>query len=82
MCLKPRQVVDKLNRNIKYETYNEELDKCDYIDYGNVIKVSDSDLVVLQLNIRGLYSKLTQLKSLKNDATNGKKPDILLICET
>ena len=82
MCLKPRQIVDKLNRNIKYETYNEELDKCDYIDYGNAIKVSDSDLVVLQLNIRGLYSKLTQLKSLINDATKGKKPDIMLICET
>ena len=82
MCLKPRQIVDKLNRNNKYETYNEELDKCDYIEYGNAIKVSDSDLVVLQLNIRGLYSKLMQLKSLINDATDGKKPDIMLICET
>ena len=82
MCLKPRQIVDKLSRNIKYETYNEELDKCDYIDYGDAIKVSSSDLVVLQLNIRGLYSKLTRLKSLLNDVTNGKKPDIMLICET
>ena len=82
MCLKPRQIVDKLNRNIKYETYNEELDKCDYIDYGNAIEVSSSDLVILQLNIRGLYSKLTRLKSLINDVTNGKKPDIMLICET
>ena len=51
MCLKPRQIVDNLNRNIKYETYNEELDKCDYIEYGNAIKVSDSDLVVMQFNI-------------------------------
>ena len=82
MCLKPRQIVDKLSQNIKYETYNEELDKCDYIDYGDAIKVSSSDLVVLQLNIRGLYSKLTWLKSLLNDVTNGKKPDIMLICET
>ena len=37
MCLKLRQIVDNLNRNIKYETYNEELDKCDYIEYGNAI---------------------------------------------
>ena len=82
MCLKPRQIADNLNRNVSYETYNEELDKCDYIDYGDAIKVSSNDLLVLQLNIRGLYSKITRLKSLLNDVTNGKKPDILLICET
>ena len=64
MCLKPRQYVDNLNRDVTYETYNEELDKCDYVDYGDAIKVSSNDLVVLQLNIRGLYSKIPWLKSL------------------
>ena len=82
MCLKPRQIVDNLNRDVTYETYNEELDKCDYVDYGDAIKVSSNDLVVLQLNIRGLYSKIPWLKSLLNDVMKGKKPDILLICET
>ena len=62
MCLKPRQIVDNLNRNVTYETYNEELDKCDYIDYVDAIKVSSNDLVVLQLNIRGLYSKNNPVK--------------------
>ena len=82
MCLKPRQSVDKLNRDVVYETYTEELDKCDYVDYGDSIKVSSNDLIIMQLNIRGLYSKLSRLKELLNNVTTGKKPDILLLCET
>ena len=82
MCLKPRQSVDNLKREVAYETYTEELDKCDYVDYGDSINVSSNDLVILQLNIRGLYSKLCRLKALLNEVTEGKKPDILLLCET
>ena len=72
MCLKPRQSVDNLNREVAYETYTEELDKCDYVDYGDSINVSSNDLVILQLNIRGLYSKLCRLKALLNEVTEGK----------
>ena len=82
MCLKPRQSVDNLNREAADETYTEELDKCDYVDYRDPINVSSNDLVILHLNIRGLYSKLCQLKALLNEVTEGKKPDILLLCET
>ena len=71
MCLKPRQSVDNLNREVAYETYTEELDKCDYVDYGDSINVSSNDLVILQLNIRGLYSKLRRLKALLNEVTEG-----------
>ena len=52
MCLKPRQSVYNLNREAAYVTYTEELDKCDYVDYGDPINVSSNDLVILQLNIR------------------------------
>ena len=82
MCLKPRQIVDKLNRDITYETYNEELDNCDNVDYGDAISVEANELVILQLNVRGLYSKLDQIKSLLNYVTCGRKPDILLLCKT
>ena len=64
MCLKPRQSVDNLNREVAYETYTEELDKCDYVDYGDSVNVSSNDLVILQLNIRGLYSKLCWFQSI------------------
>ena len=51
MCLKLRQIVDNLKRDISYETYNEELDCCDYVDYGEVIAVDPNELVILQLNV-------------------------------
>ena len=82
MCLKPRQIVDSLNRDIKYETYTEELDCCDYIDYGDAIPVDPNKLVIVQLNVRGLYSKLDQIKSLLNVITLDKAPDVLMLCET
>ena len=78
----PKQFVDTLDRDISYETYNVEIDACDYVDCGDVIPVNVNDIAVLQLNVRGLYSKLDQIKSLLNDVTSGKKPDIVLLCET
>ena len=82
MCLKPRQIVDSLNRDINYETYNEELDYCDYVDYGDAIPVDQNELVIMQLNVHGLYSKIDQIKSLLNVITSNRKPDILMLCET
>ena len=41
-------------------------DKCDYVQPEETIKVNESDLVVLQLNIRGLSSKLSEFKQLLN----------------
>ena len=51
MCLKPRQFVDSLNRDVKYKTYNKELDCCDYVDYGDAIPVDPNELVIIQLNV-------------------------------
>ena len=82
MCLKPRQIVDSLNRDVNCETYNEELDYCDYVDYGDAIPVDQNELVIMQLNVRGLYSKIDQIKSLLNVITSNRKPDILMLCET
>ena len=85
MCLTSRnryEYVDKLQRNKSYPTYNAELDACDYLDLNEKIDVSNNDLFILQLNIRGMYSKLNRLKSLIEDHTEGKYSDIILLCET
>ena len=85
MCLTPRnrfEYIDKLQRNKSYTTYNAELDACDYLDINEKIDVSNNDLFILQLNIRGMYSKLNRLKSLIEDHTEDKYPDIILLCET
>ena len=85
MCLTPRnrfEFVDKLQRIESNTMYNAEIDVCDYLDVDEKISVSDSDLVILQLNIRGLYSKVYKLKELLTDSFMGKNPDIILLCET
>ena len=85
MCLTPRnrfEYVDKLQRTKSYTTYNAEIDACDYLDIDDKIDVSNNDLFILQLNIRGMYSKLNRLKSLIEERTEGKYPDIILLCET
>ena len=85
MCLTPRnrfEFVDKLQRVESYTTYNASTDVCDYLDVDEKISVCDSELAILQLNIRGLYNKVGKLKELLTDSFKGKNPDIILLCET
>ena len=48
----------------------------------NQIKLEHDDLVVLQLNIRGLLGKTEELKRLLCDSFKDKMPDVILLCET
>ena len=49
---------------------------------GESISISSGDLAIMQLNIRGLYSKIDKLKALLNECTLGKKIDVIWLCET
>ena len=85
MCLTPRnhfEYVDKLQRTKSYTTYNAKIDACDYLDADGKIGVCNNDLFILQLNIRGMHSKMNRLKSLIEEHTEGKYLDIILLCET
>ena len=57
-------------------------DKCEYVQPEETIKVNESDLVVLQLNIRGLSSILSDFKQLLENLADKKKPDVILLSET
>ena len=65
--------------NVRYSS-NE--DKCGYVQPEEIIKVNESDLVILQLNIRGLSSKLAEFKRLLKNLADSKKPDVILLSET
>ena len=39
-------------------------DNCDYITLENVVPACDKDLTILQVNIRGIQSKINELKYL------------------
>ena len=82
MCVHPINGYDNLDRPIEISKYQHELDNCDYFDLTDLIEASHGDLLVMQLNIRGLFGKLSNLKDLVNRVSRGKKIDIILLCET
>ena len=81
MCL--HSVVDRTLSNCHEKYTNvllDEFDNCDYVT--RITDASSSDLVVIQLNIRGLSSKRTQLMNLINNAVHDREPDLILLSET
>ena len=82
MCVHPIIGHNNLDQPIEVSKYQHELDNCDYFDLTDPIEASHGDLLVMQLNIRGLFGKLSNLKDLVNRVSRGKKIDIMLLCET
>ena len=80
MCLHP---IDRTLSNC-YDKYKkvalDEFDNCDYVTC--VTDITNNDLVVIQLNIRGLSSKCSQLLDLINSTVQHKDPDLILLSET
>ena len=63
-----------------HNTSLEEFDNCDYVH--SVSDVNQSDLVVMQLNVRGVSSKRSQLIDLLENSVWDKHVDIVLLSET
>ena len=82
MCLHPvSRGDDKLNRDISsLDCSLDEFDNFDYIDVQKNIDVND--LCLIQLNIRGMCSKQTQLKAMIDNCIENRNPHILMLCET
>ena len=82
MCLHPlTRGFDSLNREItSIHDSLDEFDSCDYVD-GQFCSCI-SDLCIVQLNIRGICSKQSQLKNLIDNCVKDRSPDIIIISET
>ena len=82
MCLHPKpRGFDSLDREIA--TIHDSLDEFDLCDYVNDQFCSRiSDLCIVQLNIRGICSKQSQLKNLIDTCVKDRSPDIIIISET
>ena len=81
MCLHP--IIDKKLDNtgdIHAGDYLEDNDSCDYM--YNLIDTKKNDLVVIQLNIRGIGAKRSRLINLLFNMAIDKNPDIVLLSET
>ena len=76
MCVHKQRYV----RDIQLDNSLE--DNCEYVDVDKAIESDSSDLTILQLNIRGLNSKIGDLNQLINSVQSNGHPDILLLCES
>ena len=81
MCLHP--TIDRKLSTMYDKYHNESIDEFDNCDYVySVNDVKSSDLVVMQLNVRGISSKKSQLIDLLEHSVHNKQVDIVLISET
>ena len=64
--------------------YDKNFDNCDYISYEDCpgLSCSDKDLAVIQLNLRGLINKQSNLSNLITSCCTNKKIDVVILCET
>ena len=79
--------VDALGSPILMENLDTNLwnDKCNYIDIESCTNLNPNcyNMVVLQLNVRGLLSSQSALNQLLRDLEKkNSKVDIILLCET
>ena len=80
MCVHP--VIDRRLSLLhdKYENVSiDEFDNCDYVTH--ITDVSNNDLVVLQINARGIGAKQRQLIDLIDESIENSQPDLILISE-
>ena len=82
MCLHPKLPIDLIDQPLVHNSSCTFSENCDYLALDNQLKIENEDIVILQLNIRGLFSKIEELKNLLNDSFKRKLPDVLLLCET
>ena len=82
MCLHPiLRDLDKLDRDVQsIDVPLGKFDVCDYLDENFNSKATN--LCVVQLNIRSISSKLSQLKHLIDTCVQNRTPNIIILCET
>ena len=85
MCVHPLIRVDSLGREAELLQFiDRESDTCDYIEMTDCAKldIHDSDLTALQLNIRGLLNKQSDLLKIVNSCLGKHVLDCITLQET
>ena len=74
----------KLLKIESISSINEINDHCEYIELSVIkdLHTQNSDLSVIQLNVRGLLNKQTQIKHLLSNDNVSLPIDVILLCET
>ena len=83
MCVK--SILNRGNDRLGYQVGSlngvcDDYDACDYVD--KVVGPHSDDLTIVQLNIRGIGSKVSRLKYMIDHSFENCEPDIILLSET
>ena len=78
MCLHPKtDIVNSIATNAHDWDIT---DDCNYL--YQIKNIDSDDLVTIQINIRGILSKLSLLKNLIDNSTADRCPDVIIVSET
>ena len=83
MCV--QSILNRGNDRLGYQVGSlngvcDDYDACDYVD--KVVGPHSDDLTIVQLNIRGIGSKVSRLKYMIDHSFENCEPDIILLSET
>ena len=87
MCLTNVQNANTDNSYIKLmETLKSDItntvEDCEYLESDDMWQLEQGSLLIVQLNVRGLSSKVDQIKRLVDRNPCNKPPEVILLCET
>ena len=72
-----KSLVESLNAEITNTS-----ESCEYLETDSNWSIERSDLLIMQLNVRGLSSKTDQIKRIIGNNPCNKPPEVILLCET
>ena len=72
-----KNLIESLNAEISNKS-----ESCEYLEIDSNWPIEMNDLLVMQLNVRGLCSKTDQIKRLVDNNPCNKPPEVILLCET
>ena len=75
-------MTDLTNKTKRSNFEIDTLSPCDYEELSNQVPSSSNNFNVIQQNIRGLTSKLSDIKYLIDKTFMNSTPDCILLCET
>ena len=81
MCMHQSKQAREFSGKVDF-TLSGDNDCCEYIDVAKRIHSHGKDLRILQMNIRGITSKVSDLLYLIDHTFQNQTPDVILLCET
>ena len=58
------------------------VEDCEYLESDDMWQLEQGNLLIVQLNVRGLSSKVDQIKRLIDTNPCNRPPEVILLCET